>query len=345
MQTAADPQAGLFWTTLVKTQTNVESRSERKRREAAGEKTDPEFDRICRREQFRPQPVTPVERDFRHGGWRIERDRVTAALAAACVPLSRLERFCECGSDCIVEYSKTAGRHRTRANYCGDRFCLPCAKARAYRVRRRVEKLCGDVLPLMITLTVRNVPGTLTERLNHLLSSFRRLRSHVDWKDAIQAGAAFVEVKKGARSGEWHPHLHIIAVGRYLPGKRLSDAWLKATGDSFRVDIQRARSATDAGSYAAKYASKGWTSDVARDHDALMECVLSLRGRRLCTTFGDWHGIDVEDDADVANDWERVGRLDFIHGRFLAGEEWARGVMVSLLGDAIEHSEKPPAPE
>jgi hypothetical protein len=218
-------------------------------------------------------------------------------------------------------------------------------RARAGRVRRIVERLVGDAIPLLITLTVRNVPGTLTERLNHLLASFRRLRQSVAWKECIKAGAAFVEVKLGAGSGLWHPHLHIVAIGKYLPHEKLSAAWLKATGDSHRVKIERARSPADAGNYACKYATKGWTAEVTRDHDALVECTLSLRGRRLCTTFGSWHGTDVDDDMEIVTDWKRVGRLDFVHSEFLRGEEWARGVMLSLMGGDEERAMLPPAPE
>lgn len=334
---------GLFFTSLVKTQTNVETPGERKKRRAA-ERSDPQFDRVARAESFRRPPATSVEQRFRHSGWMIERLRVQTALLTASVPASRYERFCDCGSDCVVEFSPTANRHRTRANYCGDRFCLPCSRARAERVRRRVQKLIGDQTPLVMTLTVRNDPGSLTERLNHLLTSFRRLRQTVLWKNAVQAGAAFVEVKKGRNSGEWHPHLHVIAIGRFIPQEKLSHAWHTATGDSFVVDIGRARDAVEAGNYACKYATKGWTSEVVRDLDACVECVLSLRGRRLCLTFGRWVGIDVEDDGPIATDWKRVGRLDHVYSEFLRGELWAKAVMLSLMNGDEEKTNLPEMP-
>lgn len=335
--------SGLFFTTLVKTQTNVETPQKRQpawRTEGLAPTAD--FDDLVHRSRFRSPPATPVEQAFRHGGWQLERLRVRTALLTANVPQSRYERFCECGNDCVVEWSPERKRHRTRANYCGDRFCLPCARARAFRVRQHLERLCDGRLPLFITLTIRNKPQSLTAALNHLLRSFRRLRQQKLWSDHITAGAAFVEIKKGARSGEWHPHLHIIAMGTFLPGQELSDAWFKATGDSTRVDIKRARDATASGSYAAKYASKGWTSEVTRDADALVECVLSLRGRRLCTCFGEWHGVDVESDDTGPNDWQRVGRLHHVYERFIAGEQWAAGVMKSLgAAECLEQTNLP----
>lgn len=330
-----DAEHGLFLTTLVKEQTNVERREER-RKAAKGEKSDPEFDRLARAESWRRPPCDDVERSFRHSGWWIERLRVATALVCANVPPSRRERFNECGSDCVVEWSPHRQKHRTRANYCGDRFCLPCARARAVRVRESVTALVGDCIPLLITLTIRNTPRTLTEALDHLCESFRRLRQQRGWQAAIKGGAAFVEIKRGQGSGHWHPHLHIIAVGSYLPGEALSRAWLKATGDSHRVKIERAASPEDGGRYATKYATKGWTSEVTRDLDSLVECILSLRGRRLCITFGDWHNRDLEEPDRGPDDWRRVDRLTRIYDGFLRGEAWAAGVFMSLERDPDE---------
>lgn len=323
-------QGGLFLSDLVKEQTNVDRRGKQKKRRTYEPPAPPEFERLARASQYRRPPATTVEIHFRHSGWQVERLRVQHALLAANVTGSRYDRFNDCGSDCLVEFSPSRGRHRTRANYCGDRFCLPCARARAAKVRHRLETLVGEQRPLAITFTVRNKDVPLTVALNHLLSSFRRLRQQKVWKENIKAGAAFVEVKRGKGSGFWHPHLHVIAVGSYIERRRLSDAWLKATGDSFRVSIDWANSAADAGNYACKYATKGWTADVARDHDSLVECVLSLRGRRLCITFGEWVGVDVEAEPAGENDWKRVGTLPWIYDRFLAGEQWAAGVMLSL---------------
>lgn len=331
LKAAVHPGAGLFLTSLVNTQTNVDRQVDRERRRRE-EKTDPEFDRQARRAAYERPPVTPVEIRFRHSGWIVNRLRVQHALLAANVPASRFERFKECGSDCVVEFSPSRNRHRTRANYCGDRFCVPCARARARRVQARLAKLIGGKPPLLIHLTVRNVPGTLTDRLNHLLESYRRLRQQKFWKDSVVGSAAFIEIKKGENSNEWHPHIHCVAEGAWLDQEELKRGWLKATGDSFIVEVQRARSVEDGIGYAGKYATKGWTAEVVRDHDSLVECVLALRGRRLCITGGKWHGADDDDDDSGEQDWRRVGRLDHVYDRFIAGEPWATAAVLGLLG-------------
>lgn len=330
--------SGLFFSSLDREQTNVDQRGKAEKRRQAGRKETPEFEKFCRGVSFRRPPAKPVESNFRHSGWLVERLRVRHAMLTANVTQSRYERFTDCGSDCVVEFSPSRNAHRTRANYCGDRFCLPCARARAAKVRARMESLVAAERPLMITLTVRNKDVPLTVALNHLLKSFRRLRQQKIWRKAIRGGAAFVEVKRGSGSKLWHPHLHVIAVGLDISPEDLRDAWFLATGDSFQVKIERAHSPSVAGHYATKYATKGWTAEVARVHDHLVECILSLRGRRLCITFGEWVGVELEEGDRGPEDWKRVGTLAHVFDRFLAGEEWAAGVFRSLKRDDVEAS-------
>lgn len=340
-----EPGAGLFFTSLVRIQTNVDSQpGGLTDTRTHGVRSDA-FERFAREQTFRPVPCSSVEQRFRHSGWQLERLRVLHALSAAHVPRSRFERFEACGADCVVEWSPSRERYRLRANYCGDRFCLPCARARSVRVRNRILSLVGDRTPLVITFTIANKRQSLTAAIDHLNRSFRKLRQQKIWLHAVDGGAAFIEVKKGAGSGEWHPHLHVLAVGRFIPKEKLRDAWLKATGDSFIVDIQRARTPGDAGHYATKYATKGWTPEVSRDHDALVECVLSLRARRLCLTFGEWHGVDLEDENSGAEDWRRVERIDRVYAGFLNNEAWAVAVWRAINAGIEEKLVLPPAPE
>lgn len=51
-------------------------------------------------------------------------------------------------------------------------------------------------------------------------------------------------------------HAHAIVYGPYIPQKKLSQSWLKLTGDSFIVDIRAVRSPKKAARYVLKYISK-----------------------------------------------------------------------------------------
>lgn len=329
-------------TSLVGQPTSVDQPEKQGRKRAVHVPGQKEFDRWASRAAYDLPPATDAEINFRHSGWRIERERVTRALQAAHVKDSRLDRFMNCGGDCVVEYSPSTRRHRLRANYCGDRFCVPCNRARAVKFRRKVEQLIGSRVPLFITLTLRGRGEPLSKMIDHLLASFRRLRQTMLWKSHVQAGVAVIEVKKGAGGFGWHPHLHVLALGDYLPQTLLSEQWRECSRGSFVVDVQRARHSADAAGYVTKYVSKGWTSEVARDHDALIECVTALRGRRLLVLFGQWYGLDFDDDNRDPADWKPIASLTRIVAAAAAGETWAVGVMRSLNASPDEKSNPPP---
>jgi len=251
-----------------------------------------------------------------------------------------MERFEACGGDCVVEWSPSLQRHRLKGNYCGDRFCIPCTRARSHRCRTKLAALCRRQSPLFITLTLRGNGEPLAALLTKLLRSFAKLRRHVLWKHAVKAGAYVIEIKRGAGSGHWHPHIHALCIGGFMSQRALSDAWNDASEGSYVVDIQRVWQDDRAVGYVGKYVSKGWSAEVARDPDSLLECVLALRGRRLLGTFGDWRGVELDGEDDGPGDWVKVGRLDSVVRDFNAGLPWAVGVIRSLGVDPQERTAK-----
>lgn len=230
----------------------------------------------------------------------------------------------------MVEYSPTSKRHRLRANYCGDRFCVPCARSRSRKIEGALVKSFGGKQPLFMTLTIRSSDRTLAQCLDHLYASFKRLRRSKWWRKNVRGGVLVTEIKLGAGSGRWHVHGHALVEAHYLDVRRLSEEWHRATGDSFIVDVSRVRKDTRGIGYVAKYASKGWTADVVRNPEALLECVVSLRGRRLLVTFGTFAKLDVDGDSADPGDWRRIGRLDHVLHQWAAGEPWAVAVVRSL---------------
>jgi len=246
----------------------------------------------------------PVELciDWRHTCWHRDRRRVYDAMSKCLMPTSRLERFAGCGSGAWVLQDKARpDRLRVSANYCHDRWCTPCARTKARIVAGNLRGQIGDRPHRFITLTLRANDESLQQRLNTLYASFRRLRRSPLWKRCVAGGAAFCEPCWSQRSQAWHVHLHIIADGRFIPQKELSDAWLVATGDSYIVDVRLIHNGDKAVEYVTKYACKPLTSETMRDVDRLQEAIVALRGRRLVLPFGAWYHVKltaVSDDTD-----------------------------------------------
>jgi hypothetical protein len=276
------------------------------------------------------RPATEAETAFRHGEWEEERRAVRAALLAANVPAARLAKFDACGAQCCVEYSHTAGKFRVRAFYCQDRFCLPCGRSRAKKIQAELVDLLQGETCRFVTLTRRDTGESLQTALNHLLKSFGKLRRQDFWLKSVRAGTAVVEITRGKNGDHWHVHLHALVVGGWLDRRELAAGWEKATSGSTVTHVRLVHdTARDVG-YVTAYAGKGWSKDVLADHDALIECIISLRGRRLFFDFGDWYGRESQLCKVQHFDWKRVGWLGEIVADATAGNIWGRSVLASL---------------
>jgi hypothetical protein len=324
------PYLGLFHSSLDPQQTKSQPREKYKRPSAADRAHGDRLEKLGRRMAVRVPDPTPLETDFRHAGWRVDRERVRAALVAANVPEGRQERFCACGSDCMIEFSPTAKRHRVRSFHCGDRFCQPCARARSWKVQANLLRWTEGERVRLVTLTMRANGQPLSKSIDRLIRSFASLRRNVVWKAAVDAGAYVIEVKQGRGGHGWHVHVHALVIGRYLDQRALSRAWLTCTGDSPIVDVRDASNAPGVIGYVCKYLTKSFDRTVAQTPDLLAECVLALRGRRMLGTFGDWRSRRVEGEIEDRGEWVAVGRLDSVWGAAVRGESWALGVFHSL---------------
>lgn len=275
-------------------------------------------------------PATEAEILFRHGQWSRIRAQVRAALLASHAPALRIERFDNCGGGCVIQYSRTEGRHRILASHCHDRFCWPCGDARGREIRERLLAWIQGQNARKIELTIKHRPSeSLSDLIDRLYASFRRLRQRLYWKGRTNGAVAFLEVKR-SDDGGWHPHLHVLHVGRIMTHQRLSAEWRKATGGSFVVWLRPIRSAGKDIRYVTKYCTKPMDPSILDDPDSLLECLVALRGRRMWLSTGKHRPCGLEDRPQAAADWRTVGRLDTIIHEAHNGAEWARGILVSL---------------
>jgi hypothetical protein len=273
-------------------------------------------------------PPTPAE-GFMHSGWALTRNRVIASLFRTNQKETRIQAFMQCGRNAWIEAANDdPTRLRMRCTCCHDRLCQPCASNRAFRIRDSMMQIIQGKRCRFITLTLTgSKKETLVDLIDRLFKSFRALRLHPVWADAVDGGAAFLEIKRSSKADRWHPHFHIIAEGRFLDQHRLSDAWRSITKDSYIVDVRDARDEAVA-NYVSKYASKPLNSSFANTCEHLDEAVEALKGRRLCTCFGTWYGTplsnaedeELADDLIDAHGYHFVAQVDDVIAAAAAGD-------------------------
>ena len=163
-----------------------------------------------------------------------------------------------CGDYLVFRHYFTVDQVRLHgASLCRKHLLCPlCAIRRgakavaAYMQRWEVVHAEKPLLrPYLVTLTVKDGPD-LEERFKHLQKSQRELwkrkqRARVASPLAGVEGAAWsYEIKRGSGSGEWHPHLHMIALAEGMTHEGanhlgpLSAEWKRITGDSHMVDVR-----------------------------------------------------------------------------------------------------------
>jgi len=180
-----------------------------------------------------------------------------------------------------------------------------------------------------LTLTLRSDQEPLKDLLRKLYKCFGRLRRVKPCKGRLRGGVAFCEVKWSERASRWHPHLHVIYEGTYIPKDQIADAWHRITGDSYIVDIRTINDHLHAGRYVAKYISKPLSSTYLNRPDRLDEAIDALTGRRMCTTFGTWRGWPLFKKPDPV-DWEPVAPLSEIRQKAAQGDPWALAILKAL---------------
>lgn len=275
-----------------------------------------------------PQP-RDVETLFRHRGWLPDRQRVFEALVAMKAPESRLRRFEGCGADCMVEVERKSGKVRFRAFYCGDRGCKPCMRARATRAAAILRTWAKGQPLWHVVLTRRTDGANHKHALDHLTSSFSKVRQSLLWRTAVKAGAAVVESKVGKGSNKLHLHLHCLVVGDEMNKFALSKAWRRASGGSFIVHVGKVLDHEKQIAYVCSYIGKGLDASVYRRPDLLLDALTALRGRRLFCTFGEWWGRERELESEEGGDWRMVGRLHVVTHAAVRGDDWAVGIFRS----------------
>jgi len=283
---------------------------------------------------------------FRHSGWHARRMRTFQALYEANVSAGVLDRFADCGAAAwLVRSRDLPVRYRIVCNRCRNRWCLPCQQDRACQLRKRITPHLPLEETRFITLTLRSVPGALSDQLDRLYACFRKLRNTPLWRTHVQGGVAFLELTLNEATEQWHPHLHVLARGSYLRQRDLSDAWHRITGDSFIVDIRRPRDLHDTLRYLTTYVTKSLPNSVTHHRERFIEAILALRSRRFLIGFGCLAHLPDDPPDDDPTLWDSVCPISQLLTGAKDGNEWCLAVLAQLQGKrSCQHPTGPSPP-
>lgn len=209
-----------------------------------------------------------------------------------------------------------SGEVRVAANSCHLRWCPVCSDSRrAYLSRSVSEWVDQQSHPKFLTLTIKHSNAPLSFQIDNLYRFFRLLRKRRDFDKSVPGGFWFFQIKKSKNSQQWHPHLHCLISGRYIPHSRLVSMWKDITFNSTVIDIRPIRDPAKASNDAARYAAcPGSLSGLPFD-DAL-ELVESMHGRRICGTWGTARSVSLRPPTSIdKSEWETVGNWYSVWGQ------------------------------
>lgn len=295
---------------------------------------------------YRVPQAARCETIFRHGHWKARRETVLNALASAGTGTFALDRFAQCGSGCMIEMTKNGEKVRLKACYCHSKHCEPCMRAKGNKIAANLRSRLGEAPNgnyRFITLTIRHTKRPLADQIKKLYSSFRKMRNYKEWRESQWGGAAMLEVKYDAKTGFWHPHLHLVSEGHFLHKRDLVSMWKKATGDSYIVDIRAMKDSKEVAHYITKYISKG-TSPVVWDIASVaQEWILATKGVRTMLTYGEWRGFKLLAVKDDGEEWKPVTTMTALYEAIERNEEWAMRLLIRLEERRLgEEKNKPP---
>lgn len=280
-------------------------------------------------------PAAPAMR-FRHSGWRPLRARTWRAFHAAGVPLNRRQNFAYCGFFATVLVKEAdPPEYKVAGSCCRDRWCVPCARARSRTIAANLREHLGNRPARFLTLTVKADDLTLRDATDKLVASFQALRRRRLWSDRVTGGAAFLEITRSDKTGDWHPHYHVLVEGKYIPQADLKSAWLEITGDSYIVDIRLVRSQVQVTKYVTKYVSKPLSAADTADQELFVEAIDAMKGRHLCQTFGTWRGLKLTDEP-ASEGWTELGSLSDFIARAAEGDQEALTILRKIDPDGTE---------
>lgn len=223
-------------------------------------------------------------------------------------------RLQNCRKNAWFVQHDTTGDIRVQSSRCKLRWCPICRDVSRMIVTSAVESwLREQKYPKMLTFTLEHTDDELTTQIKKLYDSFRKIRKRVLLKRAITGGIWFFQITFNQQTEQWHPHIHCLIAGAFIPHGKLKSLWHKITGDSFIVDIRPVRDIESASSEVARYATS--PADITKtDLEHALDVYYATRNRRICGTWGSARGLKLKPTPlDDHDSWYKVADFYYVN--------------------------------
>lgn len=196
---------------------------------------------------------------------------------------------------------------------CRLRWCPMCSRVKSNYASWSVTEFLKTVpIARFMTLTLKHSDAPLADQIDRLYDFFRALRRKPEFQLYVDGGVWFFQVKRNASGTAWHPHLHCLITGDFLPKARLSLMWLGVTGDSNIVDVKSVKDLSIAARYVSRYSARPTAlADLSPDH--YLTVFNAFHSRRLAGTWGKCNAVKLTPPARApGQDWRMLGTWTFV---------------------------------
>jgi len=225
-----------------------------------------------------------------------------------------LSKFEQCRVHSWFARQVDTGEVKVISSACRLRWCSLCSNARRGYITHQVSEWIKKArYPKFLTLTLKHSDAPLSHQVNSLYAYFRKFRKAKFVRDSAPGGIWFFQIKRSKNTGQWHPHIHCVIEGNYMPHKKLSKLWQNITYGSSVVDIRPVRDLEKGAAEVARYAST--PADLTTNSpDDYLELFQSLHGRRSCGTWGTAKKVSLrQPKAEEVEKWENIGSWSIVY--------------------------------
>ena len=195
------------------------------------------------------------------------------------------DKIRDCGLTAKKMRCGSCGGEWLAPDRCHHRLCPDCGHIRALRLFNAHIHLTGRPNLKHLVLTFKNTPELAPEAIPWMRSCFTRLRHRKVFARSWRGGIYSMEFTYTKAMG-WHPHIHALIDGDFVPQAEISKAWLAITGSSAVVWIEKAKKSKQVLKYILKP-----SDELLADPAALDNFLRVIRGRHFVSGWGKWYGV------------------------------------------------------